>query len=547
MFISLQMPFTDLRPFIKNAPERLDRITFDPRFSPPNAYVRSFGKIKGRGYVPAFAQANTGKSPLIFYEHWEDLPDLWVDEYHYSWAKNGLRFPALEKHKLLEGKLTKPRVKVRALHYSPYPSSKFGYSPAIRIETGIVYKVAQPLTGDDLEEALRRFLIIPSKVTKYDYGSCADLCKKKQKKKLKFIDAPLIYQFPAISDLLVKATTSQSETRIHPQMVPGAAPILTVHFFPDELKDGELPCNTVWLPKKLTSGLKIGYFPLKACGSLVGTWLFELPTGSKKSLSVRKKREIIRNYTIAVMRYWSELQGCIAAIKLLHNKKFGNAIDIGKNSNITNFINTSSHFLQQKRWHKANLNIIKNISNAYSNKISKREISLIQDGEVTLNRQIAEKTNTVLSEIGKPVAFLSYSHKDKHWQQVIQNIFAPLHKTGQFTYFDDNDIDAGSSWKKRIIDAIANANVAILLISNNFFNSEFINENELPRIFDAHKKCKLEVIPVMVEHIDENHLSINQFLVKIQFLNKNEPLCTMNSDQLEVTLQKLKQTIKSFF
>jgi len=542
MFISLQMPFTDLRSFIKNAPERINRLTFDPRVAFPNAYVRSFGKIKGRGYIPDFEnQAKSMNSPTIHYEHWEDLPNLWVDEFYYARSKNGLRFPGLEKHQLLDGKLITPRVKVRALHYSPYDSSQVEYSPAIRVETGIFYNVTDPLTGEEVENALRRFLIIPSKVPKYDLGSCADTSDKKPQ----FVEAPLIEQFSAISDLIVKATTAQSELRIHPQMVPGAAPILTVHFFPDELKEDEQPSNTIWLPKKLTSGLRIGCFPLKARDSLISTWLFELPTGSKKSLSVRNKREIIRNYTITVMRYWSELQGFIAATRLLKDRQFGNAVEVGKDSKISHYINKSSHFLQQSNWHRANLSVIRNIANAYECKISKREIGIVRDGEDLLNEQIAKKSAEVLSGIGRPVAFLSYSHKDSHWQNIIQDVFAPFHKTGQFSYFDDNCIEAGTSWKKVIIDAIANANVAILLISNNFLESKFINEVELPKIVYAFKKCMLEkIILVELEQFDQTLFSKFPLLEQIQFFNRHNPLSSMDKDQLGTTIQDLKRMVK---
>lgn len=78
--------------------------------------------------------------------------------------------------------------------------------------------------------------------------------------------------------------------------------------------------------------------------------------------------------------------------------------------------------------------------------------------------------------------FVSYSHKDKEWLERLRVHMAPFLVGEKISLWDDAQIPAGSSWHGEIEAAIAQARVAVLLVSPDFLASEFIVESELPAL-----------------------------------------------------------------
>ena len=97
-----------------------------------------------------------------------------------------------------------------------------------------------------------------------------------------------------------------------------------------------------------------------------------------------------------------------------------------------------------------------------------------------------------------PTVFVSYSHRDAKRIEQLRRFLDPLQRDGLIDYWDDTRIKPGADWEKEIDQALARARVAVLLISQDFINSKFIYEKEVPRILAARDAGRLTVLPVFL-------------------------------------------------
>jgi hypothetical protein len=94
--------------------------------------------------------------------------------------------------------------------------------------------------------------------------------------------------------------------------------------------------------------------------------------------------------------------------------------------------------------------------------------------------------------------FICYSREDTSWKERVCVHLRPLDRTGAIDVWSDARIEAGDRWREEIADALDRARIALLLISADFFASDFIHSDELPHLLAAAKKHGCRVIPVLV-------------------------------------------------
>src|SRR5262245_52717279 len=99
----------------------------------------------------------------------------------------------------------------------------------------------------------------------------------------------------------------------------------------------------------------------------------------------------------------------------------------------------------------------------------------------------------------QPVIFISYSHKDEKEKDKLLSHLAVLQAGGLISLWSDDRIKAGADWKQEIREAMAQAKVAILLISANFLSSSFILSQEIPALLQRREREGLTVFPVIAK------------------------------------------------
>ncbi len=140
----------------------------------------------------------------------------------------------------------------------------------------------------------------------------------------------------------------------------------------------------------------------------------------------------------------------------------------------------------------------------------------------------------------QPDVFISYSHKDKLFLEKLHRMLAPLTRGRNIFLWDDTRIAPGQDWKHEIEDALDRAKVAILLVSDNFLASEFINENELPPILENANQKNLKILWIYLSHCMYEETAISKYQAAHRPL---APLDGMSNSKQKKVLKEICKSI----
>jgi hypothetical protein len=99
--------------------------------------------------------------------------------------------------------------------------------------------------------------------------------------------------------------------------------------------------------------------------------------------------------------------------------------------------------------------------------------------------------------------FVSYSHPDRDWLSRLQTHLAPYIRGEKLDLWDDTRIAAGANWAAEIERAMADARVAVFLVSPDLLASDYVAKVELPTLLSrAENDLTVIWIPIRASAYD---------------------------------------------
>jgi len=171
---------------------------------------------------------------------------------------------------------------------------------------------------------------------------------------------------------------------------------------------------------------------------------------------------------------------------------------------------------------------------------SAAKFSFLLEQEFESLPKVVHRNTTKISETRTNV-FISYSHKDKAFLDDLRRHFKPIEK--YCIFWDDSKIIPGQKWKEEIFKAIKQSKIAILFLSADFFNSEFIENNELPPLLNSAEKEGATILSVILKPcFFEEYPDINKYQA---INNPSLPISAMDETTRERTWVELVKQVKS--
>jgi len=112
--------------------------------------------------------------------------------------------------------------------------------------------------------------------------------------------------------------------------------------------------------------------------------------------------------------------------------------------------------------------------------------------------------------------FISYSHQDQTLRQKLDNHLSNLKQQNIITSWYDGDITAGTEWRSQIMQHLNNAQIILLLISDDFMASDFCYSIEMKQAIARHDANQARVIPIILRPVDWQGAPFEKFRLYLQ-------------------------------
>lgn len=158
--------------------------------------------------------------------------------------------------------------------------------------------------------------------------------------------------------------------------------------------------------------------------------------------------------------------------------------------------NRMSHEVSQERLISLQRQLI-----AYTRRLERLKMQQFETGDIEEYQKKIAQIEIELTELGENIeytVFVSYSHKNEVEKNKLISHLGILQKEGLIDLWSDDQIGPGSDREVAINQAIAQASVAVLLISADFLNSNSLNKT-IPYLLKRREQEELIIFPVIAK------------------------------------------------
>jgi hypothetical protein len=99
----------------------------------------------------------------------------------------------------------------------------------------------------------------------------------------------------------------------------------------------------------------------------------------------------------------------------------------------------------------------------------------------------------------RPMVYVSYSHQDSDEKDALVKHLGVLQAAGLLDIWVDDNIGGGDDWLQAIEDALHRASAAVLLVTKDFLQSEFVLGKEIPILLERRRSDGLQVFAVIAK------------------------------------------------
>jgi len=107
--------------------------------------------------------------------------------------------------------------------------------------------------------------------------------------------------------------------------------------------------------------------------------------------------------------------------------------------------------------------------------------------------------------------FISYARKDADYKRELAIQLKLLKMQGLVDVWHDREILPGQEWDKAIKSELEQAEIILMLISNDFLASEYINDVELKNAFERYDKGEVIIIPIILRPTQFADFELSKF------------------------------------
>jgi TIR domain len=323
--------------------------------------------------------------------------------------------------------------------------------------------------------------------------------------RVRSLDAPekssaLYLSGPPLARLFAQATTATGTPETH-TLVRAVAPALLIEY---QLSDiGDLPGDARVIDPTSTGGVPLAFLWREHRGRMIGTWL--LGVG-------RAEPQVERDLRLLLLRVHADHAALRHVIALMLDGTITYNQGTEEGERLAQYLNRVTTAIPESYPRAAPAKAIANVLYACGEPIPAAQRALVVQSLRPGRPQIVAKVNRYLETAEQarvnaaadtPIrVFVSYSGLDRDYVRVgssksILEYLKGLQREG-FIFWHDQELYASQIWDTRIRQEMVRADVALLLVSQHFLNSDYITNTELPALLAARQTAGMSILPLMV-------------------------------------------------